>query len=35
MEWLTVTGYALLLLYGIWLFADFVTDRLAVRIKHD
>lgn len=34
-EWLTVFGYSLLVLYGIWLFADVASEWLAERIKHD
>ena len=35
LEWLAAAGYVALALYGIWLFADALSDWLARRIKHD
>jgi hypothetical protein len=34
-DFLTVAGYVLLVLYGAWLFADIAAEWLAERIKHD
>ncbi len=39
MDWLYIAGGILVLLYGIWLFAEFASDAvigwLAGRVQHD
>lgn len=34
-DWLTIIGYGLLALYGLWLLGDALTEWLGEGIRHD